>query len=260
MVAADLNQDDELDLIIGQGSGGDTLAVLLGLGSGAFGAPVSYPAGASVFHVCAGDVNGDGKVDIAAATATPDTLAVLLGDGLGGLGSPINYGAGQGPRCVVLEDLNDDGRLDAVVANGGGAAADGTVSISLNQLTAVDPWSNLASGLAGVHGVPALVGTGRLVPGADGSLNLTDAAPSALANLFIALGSTPAPFKCGTLVPVPVASTVILMTDGHGAIPLSWTTWPWGLSGANLYFQYAIQDAGAACGVALSNALRADVP
>jgi hypothetical protein len=51
-----------------------------------------------------------------------------------------------------------------------------------------------------------------------------------------------------------------LFTDGSGAIPLAWASWPGGLSGLSLYFQYAILDAGAVCGVALSNALRADVP
>jgi hypothetical protein len=51
-----------------------------------------------------------------------------------------------------------------------------------------------------------------------------------------------------------------LFTNGAGAIPLQWPSWPGGLSGVSLYFQYAILDAGAVCGVAFSNALRAEVP
>ena len=55
-------------------------------------------------------------------------------------------------------------------------------------------------------------------------------------------------------------AVISLFTNPGGSLPLAWPTWPGGLSGLSLYFQYAIQDAGAVCGVALSNALRADVP
>jgi hypothetical protein len=51
-----------------------------------------------------------------------------------------------------------------------------------------------------------------------------------------------------------------LVTNGTGAIPLAWASWPAALSGASLYLQYAITDGAAVCGVSISNALRADVP
>ena len=61
-------------------------------------------------------------------------------------------------------------------------------------------------------------------------------------------------------MPVPVALQIPLFTNGAGQLPLGWAAWPGGLAGLSLHFQYAIQDADAVCGVALSNALRADVP
>ncbi|MGQ0551692.1 MAG: FG-GAP repeat protein [Planctomycetota bacterium] len=122
------------------------------------------------------------------------------------------------------------------------------------------PWADLGFALAGVIGDPSLVGTGPLTTGSSGALTLSQAASSANAILFLSLASTPSPFKCGTLVPVPLAFQFSLNTDGGGGIPLAWPSWPSGLSGLSLYFQYAIQDAAAVCGVALSNALRADVP
>jgi hypothetical protein len=121
-------------------------------------------------------------------------------------------------------------------------------------------WTDLGTGLAGVAGVPTLVGTGPLTAGSAGSLTLSNAAPSSVCALFVSLSSAPAPFKCGTLVPVPVALQLTLATNGSGALPLAWGSWPNGLSGASLYFQSAIADGAAACGTALSNALRADVP
>ena len=123
-----------------------------------------------------------------------------------------------------------------------------------------NPWTDLGSGLSGVAGVPSLVGTGPLTAGSAGALTLSNAAPSAICALFVSIASAPAPFKCGTLAPVPVAIQLTLVTNGSGALPLGWGSWPNGLSGASLWFQYAIADGAAVCGTALSNALRADVP
>lgn len=61
-------------------------------------------------------------------------------------------------------------------------------------------------------------------------------------------------------MPVPVAFQMPLVTNGGGSLPLAWASWPSGLSGARLCFQFAIADVAAVCGTALSNALRADVP
>ncbi len=121
-------------------------------------------------------------------------------------------------------------------------------------------WNNLGYGLAGVSGDPLLYGTGPLTTGSDGWLLLVHAKASQLALLFILLGGAPTPFKGGTLVPVPVLATLPLATDPPGEIAINWPAWPDGFSGLSLYFQYGLQDAAAVKGVALSNALRADVP
>jgi hypothetical protein len=123
------------------------------------------------------------------------------------------------------------------------------------------PWSDLGFGLAGAGGVPTLFATGSLVPGSPGTLDLTGAAPSATAFLFLSFTSTPTPFKGGTLAPVPVALTIPMVTNVTGAIPLSWASWPDGLPpGTTLYLQYAVADAGAPAGTALSNALKGVTP
>ena len=123
-----------------------------------------------------------------------------------------------------------------------------------------NPWTDLGGGLPGLFGLPNLVGTGDLGPGTPGSLQLTNGTPERPAMLFISAASTPAPFKCGTLVPVPALVQIPLLTNISGAISLNWASWPAGLSGFSLYFQYAIKDLVAVCGVSLSNAVRGDVP
>ena len=128
------------------------------------------------------------------------------------------------------------------------------------QVTDSSPWTDLGEGLAGVAGIPGLVGVGELTTGSAGTLTLGNAAPLAPAMLLIAFSSTPTGFKCGTLVPVPIDLQFLLATSGTGSFPLAWASWPSGLSGVSLWFQYALADAAAACGVSISNALRADVP
>jgi hypothetical protein len=106
-----------------------------------------------------------------------------------------------------------------------------------------------------------LLGTGTLVPGSPGMLTLGSAAPSATAFLFVSLASTPTPFKGGTLVPVPVALTLPMLTSMSGSVLLSWAAWPGGLpAGTPLYLQVAVADVGAPAGAALSNALKAITP
>jgi len=122
-------------------------------------------------------------------------------------------------------------------------------------------WTDIGFGLAGLHGVPQLTGSGTLVAGSPGALTLQNAAPSALSLLFVSFTSTPAPFKGGTLATVPIAYQFTLPTGPAGALTLPWAAWPGGLpSGFSLHFQFAVQDAGAVQGVALSNALKAVTP
>jgi hypothetical protein len=128
------------------------------------------------------------------------------------------------------------------------------------QGTLGDPWTDVGCSLAGVSGPPLLVGSGPLTTGSAGSLALSNAAPSASCLLFVSLSSTPVGFKGGTLCAFPFAVTLPLGTDGSGALTLPWASWPSGLSGSSLFFQYAIADAAGPAGASLSNAERADVP
>jgi hypothetical protein len=88
--------------------------------------------GAGPYAVALGDVNGDGRLDLAVANANDDTVSVLLNTTAPG--GPITFAAqqtfatGHSPRSVVLADVNGDGRPDLVVAN----ANDDTVSVLLN--------------------------------------------------------------------------------------------------------------------------------
>jgi Tol biopolymer transport system component len=122
------------------------------------------------------------------------------------------------------------------------------------------PWTNEGAALAGITGLPGLAGTGSLEAGSSGNLVLTDAAPTAPALLFVSLGSTPAPFKGGTLKALPALLVLPLGTDAAGELALPFV-WPAGIPPATqIWFQYAIQDAAAVSGVSLSNAVSGVTP
>ncbi|MGQ0553938.1 MAG: right-handed parallel beta-helix repeat-containing protein [Planctomycetota bacterium] len=132
--------------------------------------------------------------------------------------------------------------------------------VDMGALEFPSPWTDLGHSLPGLLGDPSLVAGGTLLTGSAGVLTLTQAAPNALSILLVSLTGAAVPFKCGTLVPVPVMFELPLFTTAGGTMPLGWPSWTAGLSGFSLHFQYAIQDGAAVCGVALSNALQGDVP
>ncbi|MGQ0553485.1 MAG: hypothetical protein ACT4PU_09735 [Planctomycetota bacterium] len=186
-----------------------------------------------------------------------------LGAGLDGAELPAPEGGFDViPTVTELLPFVTDPEGPALYAGGGAVASLDSLDSSLAKYTGcvAKTWTNLGFALPGVAGEPLLAGTGPLTTGSPGTLTLGGAAPAALSVLFVGLVGAPTHFKCGTLVPVPVAFELPIFTDGAGSIPLAWAAWPSGLSGLSLYFQYAMQDATAVCGVALSNALRADVP
>lgn len=65
----------------------------------------------------AGDLNGDGHVDVVSANAAADNVGILLGTGDGHLLPVRTFSTGSFPLAVDLGDLDGDGDLDVVVSN-----------------------------------------------------------------------------------------------------------------------------------------------
>ena len=121
-------------------------------------------------------------------------------------------------------------------------------------------WTDKGGALAGVAGNPKLTGTGDLSDGSANTLALIRGAPNTVAGLVIGLSSLPAPFKGGTLLPKLDIGPVFVPTNGNGAIQLPFNM-PSGVpGGTELWLQWAIPDAAAIKGIALSNALLGVTP
>ena len=176
-----------------------------------------------------------------------------------GMNDLFGYSVAVSGGTLVVGALYEDSNAIGVNGDGNNDGASDSGAAYAFEL-GLGPWTNLGFALAGTLGAPSLAGTGSLVAGSPGTLNLSGARHSALADLFVSLSSTPAAFKGGTLVPIPPVLTLVVVTSPTGTVPLAWSGWPTGLSGLSLYFQYAIQDPGGPKGVALSNALRATPP
>jgi len=121
----DLNGDGILDLVTANAGGGDpdagragesTVSVLLGQGDGSFAANMEYVTGDHPLSVALGDLNGDGKLDVATPNRDLPTVSVLFGKGDGTLATKVDYPAVA--SSLALGDLNGDGMLDFALTNG----------------------------------------------------------------------------------------------------------------------------------------------
>jgi hypothetical protein len=120
LATGDFNNDGKVDLVeadwystrIFLGDGVGNLSMLTNMsGDNNFSV---YPAAVAV-----GDLNGDGKADIAVANEGNSSgrgVTVGFGRGDGFFGAPTNCALPETPGDIALGDLNGDGRLDAAVS------------------------------------------------------------------------------------------------------------------------------------------------
>lgn len=127
MVAAELNGDAKLDVVLVSPDGGG-ITVLLGKGDGTFAAGVAYPTGKQPWRLVAADFNGDHIVDIAATNQGDNTVSILIGNGNGTFNAAVNYGTGSYPTGVAAGDFDGDGKTDLAVADYNNQSA-GTISV-----------------------------------------------------------------------------------------------------------------------------------
>ena len=138
VAVGDLNGDGKLDLAI-VNFNSNNVAVLLNTtvpGSAALtlASIQDFPTAVRPISVSVGDLNGDGKLDLAVANVASNSVSVLLNTTAPGATTPSflpkqDFATGFIPTSITVGNLNGDGKLDLVTAN----SNSDNVSVLLND-------------------------------------------------------------------------------------------------------------------------------
>jgi gliding motility-associated-like protein len=138
----DLDGDGKPDMAVSNGSD-NTVSVFLNTSTsgtftaGSFATKVDFATGINPYNVAIGDLDGDGKPDLAAANASSSTVSVFRNTSTSGsitagsFAAKVDFTTSGGSRSVAIGDLDGDGKPDLAVANG----SNSSVSLLRNTAT-----------------------------------------------------------------------------------------------------------------------------
>ena len=124
----DIDGDGKPDVIT-VNQGGNSTSVLRNtstsgsITSASFAAKVDFTTGISPYSVAIGDLDGDGKPDIAVTNGNTGTVSIFRNISTSGSITPgsfatkVDFGTGDEPSGVAIGDLDGDGKPELVVTN-----------------------------------------------------------------------------------------------------------------------------------------------
>ena len=132
----DVDGDGKTDVLV-TNQNSNSVSVLRNLSTGSiinFASKVDFTTGSSPLGAAIGDVDGDGKIDLAVTNSGSNTISIFKNTSTKGsvsFDAKIDFTTGTNPHGVALADVNGDCKPDAVVTN----YSDNTVSIFKNKST-----------------------------------------------------------------------------------------------------------------------------
>ncbi|MDP4238811.1 MAG: FG-GAP-like repeat-containing protein, partial [Bacteroidota bacterium] len=127
------------------------VSVFLGKGDGTFTTKPDVPAGNRPQCIVIGDLNGDGKADMAVANMNSYDISILLGNGDGTFtaAASLSLGVGYEPYKLTIGDINGDGIADIIAGGLNGntnvnifpGLGNGTFGTKISLAIGVEPYS-----------------------------------------------------------------------------------------------------------------------
>lgn len=190
MTAADLNGDQNVDLMTVNSGSGD-LSIILGKGDGTFQTPelVTLVNGVPQ-ELVAADIDGDSDLDLVIACSDADTLTFLVNDGSGGFGLDTSLIFGDIPVSVTSGDFDGDGK-DNLATGYSGSGQIVTLALDCSDFVLGDANGDGTLDLSDIGPFVDVITEGTFIPEADanmdGFVNLMDIGP--FINLLSGTGS-----------------------------------------------------------------------
>lgn len=164
-VLIDLDGDGKPDMVTANSTAGN-ISVFRSTstnGTVSFAAKVDIAGGTSPVGIAAGDLNGDGKPDIAVTNlAVTPKVSVFINTSTAGsvsFAARVEFTAGSSPRGIDINDIDADGKPDIIVTNQGAASfsvfqnttTGGTVSFApkMDFVTGSNPYNITARDIDG---------------------------------------------------------------------------------------------------------------
>ncbi|MEM7067356.1 MAG: choice-of-anchor C family protein [Pseudomonadota bacterium] len=147
IVFADVDGDGDLDALIANfeaGLGHNEL--LRNNGSGVFTPELLAGGTRGSSAIAAGDLDGDGDVDLIISNTAGEINQVLINDGAGNFTASEITGSAGSSSDVALADIDGDGDLDAVITNNGFGTTAEVNQLLINDGTGTFTVSTLAGG------------------------------------------------------------------------------------------------------------------
>ena len=136
----DVDGDGKADIVV-ISSSGNYVSVLRNIStsgsitSSSFAANVDFTTGSAPYSVAIGDLDGDGKADLAVANFGSSSVSILRNTSTSGsitnssFAAKVDFATGGSPYCVAIGDLDGDGKADLAVTN----SSFNTISILRNS-------------------------------------------------------------------------------------------------------------------------------
>ncbi len=135
---ADVDGDGKLDFVLTNNLGNNSVSVFRNTGSGgsiSFAPKVDYPVDNSPYSVATGDLNGDGKPDLAIVNSGSNKISVYRNTSTPGnisFAARIDFTVGSSPYSIVIGDINADGKPELAITTQGGSSS---LSVMKNTTT-----------------------------------------------------------------------------------------------------------------------------